>query len=95
MNEVYAALLLHETKKEINEANIRKVLEAAGAEIDENKIKALVAALQGVNISEVINQSAFIQAQPSVKQESKKEEVKEDTSKKEEEAVAGLASLFG
>jgi len=96
MNEVYAALLLYESKKEINEENIKKVLEAAGATIEENKIKALVTALQGVNIEEVLKQATFVQTQATTTESEKKEEKKEeDTKKKEEEAVAGLASLFG
>jgi len=95
MNEVYAALLLHEAKKEINEENIKKVLEAAGAQVDENKIKALIAALQGVNIDEALSQAAIVQAQPVQTQEAKVEKKEEEGKKKEEEAVAGLASLFG
>ncbi|MEM5815895.1 MAG: 50S ribosomal protein L12 [Candidatus Aenigmatarchaeota archaeon] len=96
MNEVYAALLLYESKKEINEENIKKVLEAAGATIEENKIKALVTALQGVNIEEALKQATFVQTQATTTESEKKEEKKEeDTKKKEEEAVAGLASLFG
>lgn len=96
MNEVYAALLLHEAKKEINEENIKRVLETAGASIDENKIKALIAALQGVNIEEAIKQAAFVQPQVSSSKEEKEEKKEEEEGKKkEEEAIAGLASLFG
>jgi large subunit ribosomal protein L12 len=97
MNEVYAALILHEAKKEINEENIKKILEAAGAQVEEAKIKALVAALQGINIDEALKQAAAFQAQPAAVTQEKKEEKKEEeeAKKKAEEAVAGLSALFG
>jgi large subunit ribosomal protein L12 len=97
MNEVYAALILHEAKKEINEENIKKILEAAGAQVEEAKIKALVAALQGINIDEALKQAVAFQAQPAVSTQEKKEEKKEEeeAKKKAEEAVAGLSALFG
>ncbi len=96
MNEVYAALILHEAKKEINEENIKKILEAAGVPVEEAKIKALVAALEGVNIDDALKQSLAFQAQPVEVKEEKKEEKEEDESKKKaEEAVAGLSALFG
>ena len=96
MNEVYAALILHEAKKEISEENIKKILEAAGVPIEESKIKALVAALQGINIDEALKQAVTFQAQPVATVEEKKEEKEEDESKKRaEEAVAGLSALFG
>jgi large subunit ribosomal protein L12 len=97
MNEVYAALILHEAKKEINEENIRKILEAAGAQVEEAKIKALIAALQGVNIDEALKQAVALQAQPVATQEKKEEkkEEEEESKKRAEEAVAGLSALFG
>jgi large subunit ribosomal protein L12 len=97
MNEVYAALILHEAKKEINEENIKKILEAAGAQVEEAKIKALVAALQGINIDEALKQAVAFQAQPAAATQEKKEEKKEEeeSKKKAEEAVAGLSALFG
>jgi large subunit ribosomal protein L12 len=98
MNEVYAALILHEAKKEINEENIKKILEAAGAQIEEAKIKALVTALQGINIDEALRQAVVFQAQPTMVAQEKKEEKKEEedeSKKRAEEAVAGLSALFG
>lgn len=95
MELVYAALLLHSTKQKIDEHNVLKVLEAAGAHADHIKIKALIASLEGVNIDEAISKAAMPVAAP-VKVEEKKEEVKEEeAAKKAEEAVGGLASLFG
>ena len=57
MEYVYGAMLLHAAGKEINEENLKKVLEAAGIEVDEAKIKALTASLEGINIEEVISLS--------------------------------------
>lgn len=93
----YAALLLNNTKQEINEANLKKVLTAAGATVDELKIKGIVAALQGVNIEEAVKQAAVVAATPAAAGAAPKEAAKEEKTeeKKEEEAAAGLASLFG
>ncbi len=97
MKDVYAALLLHKAGQPINEANVAKVLGAAGVQEDATKIKALCVALDGVNIDDALKQAAVVAAAPAagapVVKEEKKEEVSEE--KKEEEAAAGLASLFG
>lgn len=100
MEYVYAALLLHSLGKEINEENLKKVLEAAGAQVDEARVKALVSSLEGVNIDEAIKAQPMVApvAAPAGAVEEKKEEKKEEKveeEKKEEEAVAGLAALFG
>jgi len=96
MIEVYASLILHEAKQPITEANLKKVLSSIGSAVDDAKIKALVASLEGVNIDEVIKQAVVAAAAPSGEGE-KKEEKKpeEDESKKAEEASAGLSALFG
>ncbi len=101
MEYVYAALLLHEAKKEITEENIKKILEAAGIVPDEAKVKSLVESLKNINIDEVLK-SATLQpvqvVQTQIPQETKKEEEKkkeEEEKKREEEAVAGLSALFG
>ena len=54
MEYIYAALLLHYGKQPITEDNIMKVLQAAGIQIDEVKVKALVSAIKEVNIEDVI-----------------------------------------
>jgi len=102
MEYVYASLLLHAAKKEINEEGITKVLEAAGVTPDAARAKALVAALDGVNIEEAISKAAMpvaaVAAAPAAEggDDKKKEEKKEeDTEKKAEEAAAGLGALFG
>lgn len=97
MQEVYAALLLHSAKKPVNEENLKKVLSSIGSSVDETKIKALIASLDGVNIDEAISQAAVaVSAAPAaIGAPEKKEESKEDEAKKAEEAAAGLSALFG
>lgn len=97
MQEVYAALLLHSAKQPINEENLKKVLSSIGSSVDETKIKALVASLDGVNIDDAIAQAAVaVSAAPAATAvPAKKEESEEDQSKKAEEAAAGLSALFG
>ncbi|MFP3242961.1 MAG: 50S ribosomal protein P1 [Caldisphaera sp.] len=107
---MYASLMLHGAKKEINEENLKKVLEAAGVQVDEVRVKALVAALQQVNIDDVLKSAAAAPvavaaapaAQPAAeqkpKEEEKKAEAKEEEEKKElseEELASGLGALFG
>lgn len=99
---IYASLLLHAGGKEINEDNLKKVVEAAGIEPDMAQIKAVAAALKGVNIDEVIKQGLSVapaaqpqpqaQAQPQAKVEEKREEKKEE---EEEVSAEGLGVLFG
>lgn len=101
MEYVYAALLLHRLGKPIDEVGVKKVIEAAGGSIDDFKVKALVAALQGVNIDEAIRSATVLPAAPAAAaptapaapKEEKPEEKKEE--KREEDALAGLSALFG
>ena len=101
MEYIYAAMLLHKAGKEIKEDAVKKVLEAAGVAVDEARVKALIAALQGVDIEEAVKKAAVatVAAAPAAAEETKKEEKKgpspEDAKKKEEEAAAGLGALFG
>ncbi|MBI2668338.1 50S ribosomal protein P1 [Candidatus Woesearchaeota archaeon] len=102
MEYIYAAMLLHKAGKQITEDAVKKVLTAAGASVDEARIKALVAALQNVNIDEAVKKAAVVAAAPVAAAghaEAKKEEKpKEDKKKAEEEAAsaaAGLGALFG
>ncbi len=101
MEYVYAAMLIHKAGKEINEENMKKVLEAAGVQVDTAKVKALIASLDGVNIDEVVKNAQTAQvvaAAPSSGAEAgeKKEEKKKEEDKPSvEEAAAGLGALFG
>ncbi|MBS3113178.1 50S ribosomal protein P1 [Candidatus Woesearchaeota archaeon] len=99
MEYVYAAMLLHKAKKEITEDAVKKILNAASIEVNDAKIKALVAALEGVNIEEAIKKQAVaaapvVSAAPVTQAKEKKEEKKEE--KKDDGAgAAGLGALFG
>jgi len=62
MEYVYAALILNETGEEINEENITGVLEAAGVDVEESRVKALVAALEDVDIDEAVAEAAAVPA---------------------------------
>ncbi len=101
MEYVYAALLLHKLKKEVNEANIGSVVKASGAEVNDAQVKALVAALADINIEDAIKAApAAVVAAPSAGPaeatgEEKKEEKPKDEGKTEEAAMEGLSSLFG
>jgi large subunit ribosomal protein L12 len=108
MEYIYAALILHSAGKKIDEAGITSVLKAAGIAPDAARVKALVAALDGVNISEAISKATFTPlataaAAPAAvaaaeKPAEKPKEAKEEKKKKEEEEVSGmegLGALFG
>ncbi len=94
MEYVYAALLLHRAGKPIDQANLKKVIEAAGASFDEAKAKTLVASLAGVDIEKELANASVMAAAPaagavSAPAEEKKEEVKTEA------AAEGLSALFG
>ncbi|MFA4960566.1 MAG: 50S ribosomal protein L12 [Candidatus Pacearchaeota archaeon] len=94
MEYIYAALLLHKVGKEVSEDGLKKVIAATGADVDEAKVKVLIASLKGVNIDEKLA-NASIAAAPAVSAgpaEAPKEEKKEEP---RAEAAEGLASLFG
>jgi large subunit ribosomal protein L12 len=99
MEYVYAAMLLHKAGQKVREATVKKVLEAAGVEPDETRVKALVAALDGVNIDEAIEKAAaapVAAAAPAAPVEAKKEEKKKEEKKVDDTAAAvGLGTLFG
>ncbi len=102
MELVYAALLLHSMKKPVDEAGVKKIVEAAGGKTDAVRIKALVGSLKDVNIDEAIKQTAIASTAPAAPAEEKKEEKpkkeeesEEQKEKKAEEAAGGLSSLFG
>jgi len=107
MEYIYASLLLHHAGKEITEENLRKILDAAGINVDEVRIKALIAALKEVNIDEVIKSAAVPVAAPAAapaaaeapkaagEEEKKEEEEEKKEEASEEEIAAGLAGLFG
>jgi large subunit ribosomal protein L12 len=62
MEYVYAALILNESGEEINEDNLTNVLDAAGVDVEESRVKALVAALEDVDIDDAVEQAAAVPA---------------------------------
>ena len=105
MEYVYAALLLHNAGKPVDEKNVTKLLKAAGVKTDPVRVKALVASLEEVDIEEAIKTIPSVMATPAAtaptsveaKPEAKEEEKKteEEEKKKEEAALEGLGALFG
>ena len=96
MEYTYAALLLHKVGKDINEDNLKAVISATGAEVDEAKVKVMVASLSGVDIADKLA-NASIAAAPAATSDTATEVPKEEKKKEEPkaEAAEGLASLFG
>ncbi|RZD33557.1 MAG: 50S ribosomal protein P1 [Thaumarchaeota archaeon] len=99
MEYVYAALMLHKLKKEITEENVTSIVKASGTEVNEAKVKSLVASLADVNIEDAIKAAPVVAAAaaPAEGGEGKKEEKKDEAAsgKSEEKAMEGLSSLFG
>ncbi|MFO7925386.1 MAG: 50S ribosomal protein P1 [Halobacteriota archaeon] len=110
MEYVYAALILHETDEEINEDNLTGVLEAAGVDVEESRVKALVAALEDVDIEEAIETAAAVPAagaggaaagDASDETDDEAEEAEEAEAEEDEEeddgddGGEGLGELFG
>jgi len=105
MEYVYGALLLNAAGKPIDEKGLTSVLGAAGISPDAARVKALLASLEGVNLSDVLAKAetfaapAAPAAAPAEKKEGKgekkEEEKKEEKGVSEEEAAEGLSALFG
>ncbi|MEB3756421.1 MAG: 50S ribosomal protein P1 [Desulfurococcales archaeon] len=106
MEYIYAALVLHYAGKEITEENVKKILEAAGVEVDDVRVKALVAGLKSIDIEEVIKNAmaapvaapvaaAAAPAEEEKEEEAKEEEEEEEEELSEEDLAAGLGALFG
>ncbi|HOP08726.1 MAG TPA: 50S ribosomal protein P1 [Candidatus Methanofastidiosa archaeon] len=103
MEYIYAAMILHASAKEITEDNVKKILEAAGVDVDEARVKALVASLENIDIDDAIKTAAMpmaaaapAAASPAASQDaSAEEEEEEEEEASEEEALEGLGALFG
>lgn len=107
MEYIYAALMLHSAGKDVTEDGISSIIDAAGIGVDDSRVKALVAALDGVDIESAIAQAAVTapvaapaspaapsapEAPEAAAEEAKEEKEKEE--KKEEEAEeSGMAGL--
>ena len=103
MEYIYAALILHNAGKDINEEAVSAVLAAAGIAVDDSRVKALIAALDGVDIAEAIEKSAVaaVAAAPVAAAAAPAEAAPAEEAAEEEEAadeeggMAGLGALFG
>ncbi len=104
MEYVYAALLMHSAGKEITENGITAVLKSVEINVDEAKAKALISALDGVDIEKAISETAFAPASPAAaaptapsegKEEPKEEETAKEEEETEESGMEGLSALFG
>lgn len=104
MELVYAALTLHEAGKEVNEDNLEAIVDAADLDVDSSEIKALVAALEDVDIEEAMETAVATggaatpsggadEAEAEEAEEAEEEEEEEDEAS-EEEAAEGLGELF-
>ncbi|ETA68307.1 MAG: large subunit ribosomal protein [Methanolobus sp.] len=102
MEYIYAALLLYKAGKDITEEAVTAVLQAAGIDVDDARAKALVAALDGVDIEEAMATAAVAAApaaaapaaaEAAPAEEEAAEEEEDDAA--EESGMAGLGALFG
>ena len=101
MEYVYAAMLLHKLDKDVTEESVTSVVQASGAEVNQAQVKSLVAALADIDIDEAVKAAPVAAAAPlaapaaeeAAAAETKEE--KKDDSQSEEQAMAGLSSLFG
>ena len=93
MEYIYGALLLHKLGQPVTDENLKKVVSATGASVDEAKVKTLIASLQGVDIEAELKNASVVSAAPAAGAAPKAEAKKEE--EKPSESAAGLASLFG
>lgn len=103
MEYVYAALLLHKLGQDVSEDNVKKVVAAAGVDVDDSKVKSLTASLKGVDIEKEL-ESASLAAAPAASapagdaaggEEKAEAEEEEEDDEKGEAAAEGLGALFG
>ncbi len=110
MELVYAALLLHSAGRDVTEDSVQDVLDGADVEYESAEVKALVAALEDVDIEEAMEtpvatgapaaaadggaQEPADQEESADEEEAEDEPAPEDEGASEEEAAEGLGSLF-
>lgn len=102
MELIYAALTLSEADKEITEENLQDIVDAAGLDVEDSEVAALVAALEDVDIQEAMETAvAGGAAAPApaaddseeAEEEAEEEEDEEDDAD-EDEAAEGLGNMF-
>ncbi|MFP4218078.1 MAG: 50S ribosomal protein P1 [Salinarchaeum sp.] len=88
MEYIYAALMLNETGAEINEGNLTDVLESAGVDVEESRVKALVAALEDVDIDEAVEEAAAVPAGGAAAASTEEDEEEAEAADEDEEETA-------
>ena len=85
MEYIYAALTLNESGESITEDAVTEVLEAAGVDVEDSRVKALVAALEDVDIEEAIDTAAAAPAPAAGAGAASEAEVEDEADTDEEE----------
>ena len=65
MEYIYGALLLHKLGQPVSEENLKRVISAAGVQVDEAKVKTLIAAIQGVDLTAELANAINIATAPA------------------------------
>lgn len=101
MELIYAALTLSEADKEITEENLQDIVDAAGLDVEDSEVAALVAALEDVDIEEAMETAVAGGAAPAPAADDSEEEAEEEAEEEEEEdeadedeAAEGLGNMF-
>ena len=103
MELVYAALTLNEAGKEVNEENLQSIVDAAGLDVEDSEVAALVAALEDVDIEEAMETAvAGGAAAPAAgsddsgaeEEAEEEEEEEEEDDSSEDDAAEGLGNMF-
>ena len=73
------------------------IISPSESDVDESKVKSLVASLKNVDIEKELESASLVAAAPASGGEASKEEKKEEKPKEEkkEAAAEGLSALFG
>ena len=110
MEYIYTALILNELDEEISEDTVTDVLEAAGADVEDSRVKALVAALEDVDIDEAVETAAVAPATaapaagaggaaeaaaPEAEADEAADAEEADDDEDDEPSGEGLGTLFG
>jgi len=89
---------LHKLGKPVDAESITKIMQAAGAQVDEIKVKSLVASLKDVDIDKELETAIVASAAPAAsggEASTESAPVEEKKEEKKEAAAEGLSALFG
>ena len=96
MEYVYAALLLHKLGKPVDAESITKIMQAGGVQVDESKVKSLIASLKDVDIAKELETAVVASVAPVAGGgEAVAKEAEAPKEEKKEAAAEGLSALFG